>query len=102
MVASRPSSVSVIRSAAPCLTSSSRTSESSTAKWAGMYMAPPSPRLGGESGRQAAPDGVVIRLAVAGPHGLLGGDDHPAALAHAGQPAPSLPRAQLGPACPRG
>src|SRR5260370_40759954 len=100
MVASRPSSVSVIRSAAPCLTSSSRTSESSTAKWAGMYMAPPSPRVCGESGRQAAPDGVVIRLAVAGPHGLLSGDDHPAALEHERQRAVARLRTQLGRAGP--
>src|SRR5260370_42522622 len=100
MVASRPSSVSVIRSAAPCLTSSSRTSESSTAKWAGMYMAPPSPRLCGESGRQAAPDGVVIRLAAAGPHGLLSGDDHPAALKQEGHRAGGLLRVQPGRAWP--
>ena len=38
IVASRPSVVCVIRSAAPCLASSSRTAASSVAKWAGMYI----------------------------------------------------------------
>src|SRR5580700_155628 len=100
MVASRPSSVSVIRSAAPCLTSSSSTAAESIAKWAGMYIVPPRVRLRGERPADAAPDGVVILLAVAGPHGLLGGDDHPAALEHEGQRAVDLLRAQIGRAGP--
>src|SRR5271156_3802878 len=96
MVASRPSSVRVIRSAAPCLASSSSTAAGSTAKWAGMYIVPPRPRLCGEARGQATPDSVVVLLAVTGPHGLLGGDDHPAALEHEGQRAVDLLRAQLG------
>src|ERR1700721_3893821 len=92
MVASRPSSVSVIRSAAPCLASSSSTSAGSAAKCAGIYMLP---RLGLESRGKAAPYGVVILLAVTGPHGLLSGHDHPPALEHEGQRAVDLLRAQL-------
>src|SRR5271163_3045465 len=100
MVASRPSSVSVIRSAAPCLSSSSSIAAGSMAKWAGMYIVPPHVRLRPERAGQVTPDGVVVLLTVRGPHGLLGGDDHPAALEHEGQRAVDLLRAQLGRAGP--
>src|SRR2546423_10165242 len=92
MVASRPSAVSVIRSAAPCRVSSSRTVASAAAKWAGMYMAPS--RLAAEGPGQAGPHGVVVALAVGPLQGLAGRAGHPAALGH-GRPggvAPLRPR----------
>src|SRR6266849_8749802 len=97
IVASRPSAVSVIRSAAPCLASSSLTVASSAAKCAGMYM---KARLPAEGPGQAAPDGVVVGLPVRRLHGLPGGDHHPAALEHEGQRAVDLLRRQLGRAGP--
>src|SRR5208282_5812501 len=100
IVASRPSAVTVIRSAAPCLASSSRTVASSAAKWAGMYILPPRLRLRAEGTGQVAPDGVVIVLAVARLHGLPGRHDHPAALEHERQRAVDLLRPQLGRAGP--
>src|SRR5215475_14628990 len=91
MVASRPSSVSVIRSAAPCRSSSSRTVASAAAKWAGMYMGSAPERAG-----QAGPDGVVVALAVRRLAGLPGRHHHPAALEHEGQRVADLLRRQLG------
>src|SRR5258707_13501724 len=100
MVASRPSAVSVIRSAAPCRVSSSCTVASSAAKWAGMYMAPS--RLAAEGPGQAGPDGVVVALAVRRLHGLPGRHEHPAALEHERQRVVDLLRPQLGRAGPLG
>src|SRR5947209_3128451 len=98
MVASRPSAVSVIRSAPPCRASRSRTAASSMAKWAGMYMMPS--RLAAEGPGQAAPDRVVVGLAMGRLHGLPGRHQHPAALEHERQRAVDLLRHQLGRAGP--
>src|SRR5437773_7359746 len=98
MVASSPSAVSVIRSAAPCRASSSCTVASSAAKWAGMYMAPS--RLAAEGPGQAGPYGVVVALAVGRLHGLPGRHEHPAALEHERQRVVDLLRPQLGRAGP--
>src|ERR1700729_2859115 len=100
MVASRPSAVCVIRSAAPCLASSSSTAASVTAKWAGIYICASATRLRAEGTGQASPDGVVVGLAMRGLHGLPGGDDHPAALEHERERAVDLLRGQLGGARP--
>src|ERR1700733_5037997 len=96
MVASRPSAVWVIRSAAPCLASSSSTSAAETAKWAGMYICASATRLRAEGTGKASPGGVVVVLVVCGLHGLQGGDEHPPALEHEGQRAVDLLRRQLG------
>src|ERR1700760_384690 len=94
MVASRPSAVSVIRSAAPCRVSSSCTVASSAAKWAGMYITPS--RLAVEGPSQAGPHGVVVALAMGRLHGLPGRHEHPAALEHERQGVVDLLRPQLG------
>src|SRR5690349_2739922 len=98
MVASRPSAVSVIRSAAPCRVSSPYTVASSAAKWAGMYITPS--RLAAEGPGQAGPHGVVVALAVARLHGLPGRHEHPAALEHERQGVVDLLRPELGRAGP--
>src|SRR6201990_3250285 len=94
MVASRPSAVSVIRSAAPCRVSSSCTVASSAAKWAGMYITPS--RLAAKGPSQAGPHGVVVTLAMGRLHGLPGRHEHPAALEHERQGVVDLLRPQLG------
>src|SRR5579875_1108750 len=97
MVASRPSAVTVIRSAAPCRSSSSATVASAAAKWAGTYTLS---RLTAKRPGQAGPDGVVVGLPVRRLHRLPGRDDRPPALEHERQRVVDLLRPQLGGAGP--